>query len=183
MQSGDVVVAVDGHPVTTSTEMTREVAQVHAGDVIHLDLYRDGKERSVDVRSGTRPSDAVLAANGALGQGDEGSEATPNGAHLAPAPQVLGMSLAPISPAARQQFSIGLAVRGVMVDSVRGSSDAGEKGLRRGDVIVRAGDRQVASASDVSAAVGEWKKAGRASIPLAVNRGGRTIFVPIKIEG
>jgi hypothetical protein len=41
----------------------------------------------------------------------------------------------------------------------------------------------VASASDVLAAVGEWKKAGRTSIPLAVNRGGVTRFLPIKIEG
>jgi serine protease Do len=93
------------------------------------------------------------------------------------------MSLAPIDPAARQQYSIAEAVRGVVVEGVKGSSDAGEKGLRRGDVIVRAGDRQVASAGDVAAAVGEWKREGRSSIPLAVNRGGRTLFVPIKIEG
>ena len=65
---------------------------------------------------------------------------------------------------------------------MKGTSDAGEKGLHRGDVIVRAGDRDVASAGDVSAAVTEWKKEGRSVIPLAVNRGGRTIFVPIKIE-
>ena len=86
------------------------------------------------------------------------------------------------SPAARQQFSIADGVAGLWWTG-RGSSDAGEKGLRRGDVIVRAGDREVAGASDVDAAVSDWKKAGRQSIPLAVNRGGRTIFVPIKIEG
>jgi serine protease Do len=93
------------------------------------------------------------------------------------------MSLTPIDPAARRQFSIGDAVRGVLVDGVKGSSDAGEKGLRRGDVIVRAGDRQVANASDVSAAVGEWRKAGRSSIPLEISRGGTALFVPIKIAG
>jgi serine protease Do len=66
---------------------------------------------------------------------------------------------------------------------VKGTSDAGDKGLRRGDVIVRAGDREVTSASDVTAAIGEWKKAGRTSIPLQVTRGGVSLFVPIKIEG
>ncbi|MHB8529475.1 MAG: Do family serine endopeptidase [Caulobacteraceae bacterium] len=183
LQPGDVVVAVDGRPVTTSTEMTREVAQAHAGDIIRLDLFRDGKERTVAVRSGTRPSNAVLAENGGPGAGDEDSGIGPHGARIAPQAQVLGMSLVPISPQARAQFSIADTVRGVVVDSVRGSSDAGEKGLRRGDVIVRAGDRQVATAGDVSAAVGEWKKQGRDSIPLAVSRAGRTIFVPIKIAG
>ena len=93
------------------------------------------------------------------------------------------MSLAPLDPSARRQYSIDDAVRGVLVDGVKGASDAGEKGLRRGDVIVRAGGHEVVSASDVAAAVTEWRKAGRASIPLGVNRGGRTLFVPVKIDG
>ncbi|HEV2365304.1 MAG TPA: Do family serine endopeptidase [Caulobacteraceae bacterium] len=180
VQPGDVVVAVDGHPVTSSTEMTREVAQAHAGDIIRLDLFRDGKEQVVDVRSGVRPSDAQLALNGGPGSGDEGAVG-PNGISVAPHSEVLGMSLAPLNAAARQQFSIGDKVQGVVIAGVKDSSDANDKGLRAGDVIERAGDRQVATAGDVAAAVGEWKRAGRDSIPLAVNREGRTIFVPIKI--
>jgi serine protease Do len=93
------------------------------------------------------------------------------------------MSLSPIDPAAREQYSIASGVHGVVVRDVKSSSDAGDKGLKRGDVIVRAGDRDVSSTSDISAALGDWKKAGRTSIPLAVNRGGVTLFVPIKIEG
>jgi serine protease Do len=182
VEPGDVVVAVNGHPVTTSSEMTREVAKAAAGDTLHLDIYRNGKERTVDVRSGTRPSEEQLAQNGGAGE-DEGAGPSLGGARTAPQSQILGMSLTPIDPAARRQFSIGDAVRGVLVDGVKGSSDAGEKGLRRGDVIVRAGDRQVANASDVSAAVGEWRKAGRSSIPLEISRGGTALFVPIKIAG
>jgi serine protease Do len=183
LQAGDVVVAVNGQPVTSPNEMTREVAKVHAGDVAHIDLFRGGKERTVDIHTGLRPSEAQLAQNGAAGGDDEGSG--PGGGAAKPAPNapILGMYLAPIDPAARQQYSIAAAVRGVLVGGVKGTSDAGEKGLHRGDVIVRAGDREVASAGDVSAAVAEWKKEGRTVIPLAVNRGGRTLFVPIKITG
>jgi serine protease Do len=162
--------------------MTREVAKAHAGDVIHLDLFRDGKERTVDVKSGLRPSEATLALNGGIGGGDEDSGGQ-SGVTPTPHSQILGMSLTPIDPATRKQFSIADPVKGVFVDSVKGASDANDKGLRRGDVIVRAGDREVASANDVSAAVGDWKKAGRSSIPLAISRGGRTLFVPVKIEG
>jgi serine protease Do len=185
LQSGDVVVSVNGHPVSTSSEMTREVAKGHAGDVLHLDIYRNGKQRTIDVKSGTRPSEAQLAQNGGAGDGDDDSAGPSPGANKPSAPrsQILGMSLTPLDPATRQQYSITAAVRGVVVEGVKGSSDAGEKGLRKGDVIVRAGDREVASAADVSAAVAEWRKAGRGSIPLAVNRGGRTLFVPIKIDG
>jgi serine protease Do len=181
VQPGDVVISVNGHPVTGASEMTREVAKVQAGDEIKLDVFRDGKERTVDIRSGLRPSEAQLALNGGVG----GDEDSPGGAGPAATQhsQILGMSLTPIDPATRQQYSISAAVRGVLVEGVKGSSDAGDKGLRRGDVIVRAGDREVASAGDVTAAVRDWKKAGRTSIPLAVNRGGVTLFVPIKIEG
>ena len=58
---GDVVVAVNGVAVKTNTEMTREVAKAHAGDIIHLDVFRGGKERTIDIKSGTRPSEQQLA--------------------------------------------------------------------------------------------------------------------------
>ena len=183
VQPGDVVVAVNGHPVTSPNEMTREVAKVQAGDVARLDLFRDGKERTIDVHTGLRPSEAQLAQNGGLGGGDDEGNGAPGTPKASPNAPILGMNLAPLSPAARQEFNLSDTIHGVVVQGVKGSSDAGDKGLRRGDVIVRAGDREVASAADVSAAVGEWKKAGRSSIPLAINRGGRTLFVPIKIDG
>jgi len=102
---------------------------------------------------------------------------------VTPGAAVLGMTLAPLSPAERQEFNLGQNARGVVVEGVKSASDASDKGLQRGDVIVRAGDREVASAGDVAAAVNEWKKEGRKSIPLAITRAGRTLFVPLKIEG
>ncbi|HLZ84541.1 MAG TPA: trypsin-like peptidase domain-containing protein [Caulobacteraceae bacterium] len=180
-QPGDVVVAVNGHPVAGASELTREVAKVHAGDSMHLDVYRNGKPRTLDILAGLRPSEEQLAKNGGP-EGDEGADVAP-GAPPTAQSRVLGMSLTPIDPESRQQYNIGSAVRGVLVQGVKSTSDAGDKGLRRGDVIVRAGDREVASANDVAAAVGDWKKAGRTSIPLEVTRGGVSLFVPIKIEG
>jgi serine protease Do len=93
------------------------------------------------------------------------------------------MSLTPLDPDSREALHISPTVHGVLGEAVKGSSDAGDKGLKKGDVIVRAGDREVASANDVTAAIGDWKKAGRTSIPLEVTRGGVSLFVPIKIEG
>ena len=177
---GDVVVAVNGQPVTNGNELTREVAKVNAGGRIQLDIYRDGKQRMVDVTAGLRPSEEQLALNGGAGSSDGAGDTGPG---VASHSDVLGMSLAPIDPQARQAYSIAPTLRGVLVQSVKGSSDAGDKGLKRGDVIVRAGDRDVGTAADVSAAVSIWKKEGRASIPLEVSRNGVSLFVPIKIEG
>jgi serine protease Do len=182
LQPGDVVVAVNGVPVKSNTEMTREVAKAQAGDVIHLDVFRAGKERTVDVTSGTRPSEEQLAQNSGQTPDLDGS---PGPDHPAAGAPVLGMQLGPLNADTRGQFNIPDNVKGgVVVESVKGSSDAGDKGLQRGDVIVQAGDHEVASASDVAAAVSEWKKAGRSAIPLGVRRGGQTTaFIPIKIAG
>ena len=183
VEQGDVIVSVNGQPVKSASELTREVAKVHAGDTMRLDVFRGGKERMVDVHSGTRPSEAQLAQNGGAPDGDD-SDAAPGGAAHAPGQgAILGMSLAPINPLTRQQYGLPATAHGLVVQNVKSSSDAGDKGLKRGDVIVRAGDREIATASDITAALTDWKHAGRTSIPLAVNRGGVTLFVPIKIEG
>jgi serine protease Do len=136
----------------------------------------------VEVHSGVRPSEAELAANdnGARrpGQGGGGGGAAPP-APVAPA--VLGLKLAPLDETLRKQLSLPADVHGAVVMGVDDSSDAGEKGLKRGDVIVRAGDRPVTTAADVSAVADAARKAGRSSVLVGVHRAGRTLFLPLKI--
>jgi serine protease Do len=69
----------------------------------------------------------------------------------------------------------------VVVESVEATSDAGQKGLHRGDVIVQAGGRPVTSAAEVASAVDAAKKAGRAGVALGIFRQGRTTFLALKI--
>ena len=96
---------------------------------------------------------------------------------------LLGLALAPLDAASRAKFGIGPEVRGMMVDSVDQSSDAAQRGLRKGDVVTRAGDRDVNSAADFAAVVDAARKAGRTSVLVGVHRGGRTSFLPLKIAG
>ena len=178
---GDLVIAINGVAVRTSSELTREVAKAKPGDALRLDVIRDGKRRIVEVRSGIRPSERELASNdnspGARqGQGGGGPSASP-------APAVIGLSLAPLDEETRRALNLPADVRGAVVRGVEQSSDAGQKGLRRGDVIVRAGDRPVATAADLAAVVEAAKKAGRASVLVGVYRGGRMTLLPIKIAG
>jgi len=178
LQAGDVVIAFNGKPVASSSELTRMVAATHSGDVMHLQVVRGGKTMNVDVQAGLRPSEQEL--NSAPGQEDE----QPNQGPSTPAParpQALGMSFGPLDEAARRRYGVPADVRGVVVESVSPASDAGQKGLRRGAVILRAGDREVTSPADVPAAVEAARKSGRGSILLQVHQSGRNLFVAIKI--
>ena len=177
---GDVVVSINGVNVRTSSELTREVAKARPGDILRLDVIREGKHRNVEIHSGIRPSEKELASNdnGAAKRGEGGAApGTPE------ASSVLGLSLSPLDDAARRRLNAPAELRGVLVEGVDQGSDAGQKGLRRGDVIVQASGRPVTSAADVVAAVDAAKKAGRANVLLGVFRAGRTTFLPVKVAG
>ncbi len=48
---GDVVIAINGVSVKTSSELTREVAKAKPGDALRLDVIHDGKRKVIEVRS------------------------------------------------------------------------------------------------------------------------------------
>jgi S1-C subfamily serine protease len=52
---GDVVLAVDGEPIRTQSDLPRLISLHAPGDEVTLDVVRDGDEREVDVTLGERP--------------------------------------------------------------------------------------------------------------------------------
>jgi len=182
LQSGDVVTSVNGSAVKTSSELTREVAKAKPGDVLRLEVLRAGKRKSIEIRSGVRPTERELAANdnpqgGSSRGGGEGSGAQ------AQRPVVLGLALAPLDETTRRRLNLDPGFKGVLISSVDQSSDAAQRGLRKDDVLVQANGEAVTTAAEFSAAVTAAKKAGRQSILVGIHRGGRTSFLPLKISG
>jgi serine protease Do len=181
VQVGDIVLTVNGHAVTSNTDLTRQVATARAGEVLHLGVLRDGRHIDVDVRSGTRPAESQLALGaGGEEQGDDNA-ASPDKPHAA-RPVVLGLSLAPVDDAARRKYSLGAAVHGVVVEAVKEDSEGGVAGFQPGIVIARAGDRAAATPADVAAAVAEAKKAGRKGVFFLVTDHGRNGGVTVKFD-
>jgi serine protease Do len=180
LQAGDVIVAINGRNVKTNSELTREVAKAKPGDVLRLEVMREGRRRTVEVRSGVRPSERELAVNdNTPGSGRPGVPVTPEAARA----NVLGLTLAPLDEATRRTLNVPADVRGVVVMSVDQSSEAAEKGLRRGDVITQANGRPVSSAAEVSAAADAARKAKRENMALGLLRNGRTAFLALKVSG
>ena len=164
LKAGDLVTQVNGHEVASASDLTRQVAVAKAGDDIRLGIVREGKTQELIVRSGTRPTAAMLALNDGqtvpgAGPGDQ-----------VPAQRVLGMRLSPN------------AKGGVSIDAVRQSSDAADKGLQGGDVILQAGQVKTNSPAEVASAVADAKKAGHKQVLLLVARNGRQAFIPIQID-
>jgi S1-C subfamily serine protease len=52
---GDVIVAVNGHPIHTASDLPIQVSRLRPGDTAKLEVIRDGKRVSVPVKLGERP--------------------------------------------------------------------------------------------------------------------------------
>jgi S1-C subfamily serine protease len=52
---GDVIVAVNGRPLTRREDLADEISAMHAGDEVELEVVRDGKHQTVRIRLGQRP--------------------------------------------------------------------------------------------------------------------------------
>ena len=182
LKPGDVVTAVNGVAIKNSSELTREVAKGRPGQVLKLNVIREGARTTVDVRSGSRPTERELAQNS-----DDDDDAGPSrpGATTPAVPRapVLGMILSPLDAATRSRLSLDETVKGVAIDSVRSSSDASEKGLKRGDVITSINTRPVTTTAEISAAVEAAKKSGRTNLTVGVFSGGRPSYRTLKVEG
>jgi serine protease Do len=175
LQTGDVVLKVNDRQVLSATDLTRQVAFSSPGETLRLLVLRGGREETVSVRSGIRPAEINLARAEKAGSDDEG-DAAPTAASA-----VLGMRLAALTPSVRARLGLDDETRGVVVANVAPDTDAAEKGLQPGDLIVRAGNRSAKTPADVSAAVDDARQGRRKSVLLMVSRNGQNAFVPLSL--
>ncbi|MFL6850507.1 MAG: Do family serine endopeptidase, partial [Sphingomicrobium sp.] len=177
---GDVIVKVNGQPVTPDQTVSYLVANTQVGSRIPLEIIRGGKRATVTVQVAERPTEEQLARISGSGSGTQGGSATaPN------SPQrTLGLSLAPLTPELARAANLPPTARGVIVTSIDPNANAAEQGLQRGDLIVSVNNQPVTTPAQVIAAVDAARKAGRSSVLLLVKRGtSPEAFVGVNIGG
>ena len=71
----------------------------------------------------------------------------------------------------------------MVVNAVDPNSDAGQKGLRRGDIVLSANYRAVTTAAELEAAVRAAKSSNRNALLLQVQRRGQpATYLPVRIR-
>ena len=168
LKRGDVVVGMDGKPVTEPGQLSRTIATMSPGSTTNLQIVRDGKDKTLTIKVGKQPDD--LGRGKELAQGgdeDDGGGAASAGS--------LGLQLDNLNDAARRQLGYGREVVGALVTAVADGSAAEEAGMRPGDVILQVDRHDVDSARAAAAAL------SKASPPvlLLVRRGDATVFLTL----
>jgi serine protease Do len=179
LQPNDIIVRLNGEPVKNNSDLSRRVARAKPGDVLRLEVLRNGRTVRLEARSGRRPSEQQLAQ--ADGGAQDGPNATP------PAVQgveVLGMEFAPLTPDLRRRYGYESDVQGVVVIGVAERSEADRRGFRAGFVVTLADGRPVTTPAELQRIVAELRAANRPSILLLVKQPGRAgntpAIVPLK---
>jgi len=183
LAQGDVIVKVNGQPVTPDQTVSYLVANTPVGSRIPLEIIRGGKRATVTVTVGQRPTEEQLAAlsgGNSSNQGSDNSGAAP----ATTTQRTMGLSLAPLTPELARAVNLPANVKGVIITSVDPNGDAADEGLQRGDLIVSVNNQLVTTPAQVVNAVDAAKKAGRSSVLLLIKRGNSPeAFVGVDISG
>ncbi len=181
IKAGDVIVSVAGQEVTPDQNLSSIVASQPIGSRVPIVLLRNGQRQTVTAVVGERPAEDELNSFAQQQDDDQLQEEQPGSGQATQKP--LGITAIPLTPGIIRQLGIPTDTRGIVITAVDGSTDAGAKGLRRGDVIISANNRPVASQADLDAAVKQVAAQGRNAILLQVLRRGQPpIFLPIRLR-
>jgi len=174
IEPGDVVVKFDGKDVKDPKDLSRVVADTAVGKEVDVVVIRKGQEQTKKVTLGRlQDPEKVQAAV----KTDEPAPEKPV------TQKALGLDLAALNKDLRTRYKIKESVKGVVVTSVDANSDAAEKRLSAGDVIVEVAQEAVSSGADIQKRVDQLKKDGKKSVLLLVsNADGELRFVALSVQ-
>ena len=174
IEPGDVIVTFDGKDIKEPKDLSRVVADTAVGKEVEAVIIRKGVEQTLKVTLGR------------LDDGDKAVQAAAKTQEPAEKPatqKALGLDLASLSKDLRSRYKIKDSVKGVIITNVDTPSDAAEKRLSAGEVIVEVAQEAVSSAADVKKRVDQLKKDGKKSILLLVsNADGELRFVALSVQ-
>ena len=166
----DVILKFDGQEITSMRSLPRVVAQTPVGKTVSVDLLRKGQRRSIKV--------VVARLND-----DEASQVPEIGADKSEERKLMGLKLAPLGDQTRKQYGLKDTVKGIVILEVEANSQAAQRDLKPGDVVVEAQDEAVATVQELVERIDKVRKSGRRQILLRVeNAKGeiRSVALPLQ---
>ncbi len=162
IERGDIVLQLNGTPVTSPDDLSLRVSEMAPGSVAHLQVYRNGHTQEIDVTLDAFPENAQTAQNNNENQGPSGLK---------------GLQVQNLTPDIRQQLNLPATTTGVVISQVDPDSAAAQAGIQQGDVIQEVNRKPVHNVDQYQQAL-----SGSANQPvlLLLDRGGTTLFVVVQ---
>jgi serine protease Do len=162
LKRGDIIVEYDGKQVDELNDLPRLVAATPVDETVKVKVFRDGKERTINVKIG-RLDDGEVA----LAPDDEET----GGA--------LGLTVANVTPELVERYSLE-SDQGILITKIDPEGPAAEANLRVGDLVVEADGKEVGSVKDFEELVGKMKS-GKV-LRLLIQRRATLLYTTVTLE-
>ena len=156
VQPGDVILALNGQSVQTSSQLPVRIASLMPGTTVRLTIWRNHTQRDVNVKLSSMGDETVASAQNPQQQGGS-----------------LGLAVRPLTHDEQQQAHTH---GGLLVEGASGPSE--DAGIQPGDVVLAANGLRVATVDELRAAV----EKSRGHVALLIQRGSTRIFVPVQVK-
>jgi Do/DeqQ family serine protease len=152
LKQGDVILAVDGHPIENAREFGYRIATAKLGQETIVEFQRNGKAMEASVKLISAP------------------ETTPRALTLLKESSPMqGMVIANLSPAVADELGMATLLTGVVAADIKGGP--AQRFFKRGDIFVNVNGVAIASVDDLRNAIsnnqGYWE--------IQINRGGKKL--------
>jgi serine protease Do len=156
IESGDVIVSINGKEAHDSREVARTISGLPPGTSATIGVIRKGQEKSFNITLGNLPDQREANANPETPR--QKGTSVPR----------LGVSVAP-------------SADGVIVTGVDPEGLAAEQGIKSGDVILQAGGKRVGTAADLRNAIETAQKSGKHTVLMRVKSVDGIKFVAVPV--
>src|SRR5690606_15853129 len=165
LRMGDVIVAVDGEPVTRVNELQRMIAAHRPGDEVQVEVIRYGERLTLDIQLMENPPRPVTASNNS------------NAPAAVPArsnDRKLGIVVAPLTRETAQTLGY-TSPGGVVIEDLDPSSPLGDRFNARGFKIVEIDRQPISSVEDYEREIASKTAGTVVSLVLEAPNGQRRI--------
>ena len=173
LEPGDVIINYNGKPIRNRDELVAMVTATKPGTSVPVRIVRDRQERTLTVAV----EELDLEAESSQRAANEPS----TGGVTPETTSGFGITLGNITPDVAQRLRLNRNAQGAVVMNVESGSAAARAGLAEGDVIVRVGRENVATATEASRELGRIPAGGTAFLRVLRN-GSQETFVAVTKE-
>ena len=142
LQVGDVVLRWGDQTPADSRALLRDVGRSPVGKPVAATISRDGRELVLTITPALWPEPAISTVS-----------VTNSTESPLLVPANLGLSLAAVTPDSRAKYGLTMHQSGVLISGVTSGTDAYQRGLAPGDVILRTQHAEVSTPEEVQAAI------------------------------
>ena len=167
MKPGDVILDVNGKPVSSRDELVQTIMALTPGTTVPMKVIRDKEEQTLNVTIGelNLERESESTAN----DGESGDQDTSAG---------FGMTLGNLTAERARRLDLPAGTTGAVIMEINPSGAAARSGLAEGDVILRVNRQKVTSAAEANRELQRVESGGTAF--TLIWRRNQEVFVPLK---